>query len=472
MRWLTRIPLPVQVLVAVVAGLAVGLMNVELGKDLQILGKVFINLIEMVIVPLMLPLIILAIATMESTRALGRLAGKSILYFEVVTTIILLLGLLVANLTQVGRGTTLPIADTARLGTLQQGVDFNELILQVFPSNIVEAMSTGNLLALLVFGAFFGVGLAALGGKAAPVKNFLDSLSKTMFRVMGYIIRLTPIGVFGLMAYSAANYGFSTLVSLLGFLAVLYGGFAIVIFVLFPLIGLTFGVKYWSLFKHVFPATLVAFLTRSTEVALAPLLQKLDSYGVSKNTSSFTVPLGYSFNTSGACMYQAIAVLFIAHAYDVPMSFGHQVSILLVLMLLTKGIAAVPSASIVTLLAAATAIGLPAEGVAILLAIDFFADMPRTSVNIVGDALAAVILDRSEGSYRGPGHSFGLRLRWGAPAESSQIDGDSSGEAKGRDRELESTGGSPSISATLHSIDRPGGHSDTTGGLSAASSGA
>lgn len=422
MRWLTRIPLSAQVLVAVIAGLAVGLTHVELGRDLQILGSVFINMIEMVIVPLMLPLIILAIATMESTRALGRLAGKSILYFEVVTTIILLIGLLLANLTQVGRGTKLPVADTGKLDSLQQGVDFEELLLQVFPANIVEAMSSGNLLALLVFSAFFGVALAGIGEKAAPVKDFLDALSKTMFKVMGYIIRLTPIGVFGLMAYSAANYGISTLLSMLSFLGVLYAGFALVIFVLFPLLGLAFGVKYWSIFKQVFPAALVAFLTRSTEVALAPLLQKLDSYGVSKNTYSFTVPLGYSFNTSGACMYQSVAVLFIAHAYDVPMPFSQQVSTLLVLMLLTKGIAAVPSASIVTLLAASTTIGLPHEGVAILLAVDFFADMPRTSVNIIGDALAAVILDRSEGSYRGPGYDFGLRLRWGAPTRADSGD--------------------------------------------------
>lgn len=168
-------------------------------------------------------------------------------------------------------------------------------------------------------------------------------------------------------------------------------------------------------FRHVFPAALIAFLSRSTEVALPPLLDRLDRYGVSRNTYSFAVPLGYSFNTSGACMYQAVAVLFIAHAYHVQMSFAHQVSVLLVLMLLTKGIAAVPSASIVTLLAAATAVGLPPEGVAILMAVDFFADMPRTSVNVIGDALAAVILDRSEGTFTGPVRRFGLRLGWGAP---------------------------------------------------------
>lgn len=430
--WLSRVPLSVQVVVAVVAGVGVGLANKQLGMNLQIIGTVFVNLIEVVIVPLMLPLIILAIASMESTRALGRLAGKAILYFEVATTVILLLGLAIANLTGVGQGASLPVANTAKLNTLQHGADFKSLVLTVFPSNIVQAMSSGNLLALLVFGGFVGVGLAALGEKAAPVKNFLDALAQTMFRVMSYIIKLTPLGVFGLMAYASANYGAATLVSLLGFLGVLYLGFAVVIFGLFPLVGRTFGIRYWDLFRHIFPETLIAFLSRSTEVALPPLLEKLDSYGVSRKTYSFTVPLGYSFNTSGACMYQAVAVLFIAHAYHVPMSFGRQVSVLLVLMLLTKGIAAVPSASIVTLLAAATAVGLPSEGVAILLAIDFFADMPRTSVNVIGDALATAILDRSEGTFTGPTRRFGLRLGWGAPASAADQASTTGGQDTGR----------------------------------------
>ncbi|WP_424810257.1 dicarboxylate/amino acid:cation symporter [Rhodococcus sp. 27YEA15] len=403
-------------MIAVVAGLLVGTLNEQWGLNLQLLGTIFIHLIEMVIVPLMLPLIILAIATMESTRTLGRLAGKSIIYFEIVTTVVILIGLTIGNLTGIGKGVDLPTSDTSNLENLQQGVDFKTMILQVFPSNVIEAMSTGNLLALLVFGAFFGVALAAIGEKAAPVKSFLDSLSATMFTVMGYIIKLTPIGVFGLMAHSAAKYGFSSLLALGQFLVILYLGFAVIVFGLFPLIGITFGVRYWGLFRCIFPATMIAFITRSTEVALAPLLDKLDDYGVSRNTYSFTVPLGYSFNCSGASMYQVMAVLFIANAYGVPMPLTHQIATVAVLMLLTKGIAAVPSASIVTLLAASTALGLPPEGVAILLAIDFFADMPRTSVNIIGDALAAVILDRSEGSFTGPTRKWGLKFGWGTHA--------------------------------------------------------
>lgn len=244
---LKRVPLSAQVLVAVIVGVGVGLVNKPLGLNLEIVGTIFVNMVEVVIVPLMLPLIILAIASMESTRTLGRLAGKAILYFEVATTVILLLGLAIGNLTGVGRGSSLPVADTGQLSTLEKGVDFKSLILTVFPSNIVEAMSSGNLLALVVFGAFVGLGMAALGEKAAPVRTFLDALSQIMFTVMGYIIRFTPLGVFGLMAYASAKYGVSTLVSLLGFLGVLYVGFALVIFGLFPLIGLTFGIRYWEL---------------------------------------------------------------------------------------------------------------------------------------------------------------------------------------------------------------------------------
>ncbi len=395
-------PFFLQMLLGVVLGVIVGVVGPSAGPVLNVLGQLFLNLIEMMLVPLLFPLVALSIAGMGSLGRLGRLAGKSILYFELVTTVILLIGLALGNLTNVGAGVPVDQVAKASTANLAHDVDFKKFFLDAVPSNIFAAFSTNNLLAVIVFGVFFGLAMGAVGERAAPVKNVLESLSGIMLTVIGYVVRFSPIGVFGYVGYAVATYGFSLLVSLGQFVVVAYIGFLIVLVVVLPVIAAIFRVRYVGLFRAISDLVLIAFITRSTEAVLAPLLQRLERIGARREVVSFTLPLGYSFNADGSALYSSLALLFVAHAFHVPMSVGQQLVALGVLMLLTKGIAGVPSSSIVVLLAASQAIGLPAAGVAVLLAVDFVVEMPRAAVNVVGNSLATVVIAKSERAFAEP----------------------------------------------------------------------
>ncbi|WP_246096052.1 dicarboxylate/amino acid:cation symporter [Streptomyces botrytidirepellens] len=394
-RW-WRLPLGVQSALAVGLGALIGTFAPSVGEQLKLLGDIFLNLVQMVVLPLVFPLIVLGIARMESVKKVGRVAGKAVLYFEVVTTVILLISVALAELTGIGKGAPVAGGDTKSLESMDQGVDFHELILHSVPKNVFAAFTEGNLLAAIVFALFLGVGMAAIGEKSAPFSSVLESVSAAMFKVVGYVIRLAPLGVLGFISYDVAHYGFGNLKSLLGFIAVVYAGLAIVLGVVFPAIALIYRIRYVDLLKQIGGLVGLAFVTRSSEAVLAPLMGKLEAFGVSRSTSSFVVPLGYSFNSDGSVLYQATALVYLAHAYGADTSIPSLLLMVGVLVVLSKGMAGVTSASIVVLLAAGKSVGLPAEGVALLVGVDFIVDMARTAVNVVGNALAAAVVDRSE----------------------------------------------------------------------------
>ncbi|WP_245606179.1 dicarboxylate/amino acid:cation symporter [Streptomyces himastatinicus] len=394
-RW-WRLPLGVQSALAVGLGALIGTFAPSVGEQLKLLGDIFLNLVQMVVLPLVFPLIVLGIARMESVKKVGRVAGKAVLYFEVVTTVILLISVTLAELTGIGKGAPVAGGDTKSLESMDQGVDFHELILHSVPKNVFAAFTEGNLLAAIVFALFLGVGMAAIGEKSAPFSSVLESVSAAMFKVVGYVIRLAPLGVLGFISYDVAHYGFGNLKSLLGFIAVVYAGLAIVLGVVFPVIALIYRIRYVDLLKQIGGLVGLAFVTRSSEAVLAPLMGKLEAFGVSRSTSSFVVPLGYSFNSDGSVLYQATALVYLAHAYGADTSIPSLLLMVGVLVVLSKGMAGVTSASIVVLLAAGKSVGLPAEGVALLVGVDFIVDMARTAVNVVGNALAAAVVDRSE----------------------------------------------------------------------------
>ncbi|RNG34827.1 dicarboxylate/amino acid:cation symporter [Streptomyces botrytidirepellens] len=389
-------PLGVQSALAVGLGALIGTFAPSVGEQLKLLGDIFLNLVQMVVLPLVFPLIVLGIARMESVKKVGRVAGKAVLYFEVVTTVILLISVALAELTGIGKGAPVAGGDTKSLESMDQGVDFHELILHSVPKNVFAAFTEGNLLAAIVFALFLGVGMAAIGEKSAPFSSVLESVSAAMFKVVGYVIRLAPLGVLGFISYDVAHYGFGNLKSLLGFIAVVYAGLAIVLGVVFPAIALIYRIRYVDLLKQIGGLVGLAFVTRSSEAVLAPLMGKLEAFGVSRSTSSFVVPLGYSFNSDGSVLYQATALVYLAHAYGADTSIPSLLLMVGVLVVLSKGMAGVTSASIVVLLAAGKSVGLPAEGVALLVGVDFIVDMARTAVNVVGNALAAAVVDRSE----------------------------------------------------------------------------
>jgi proton glutamate symport protein len=377
-------------------GALIGSLAPTVGEQLKLAGDVFLNLVQMVVVPLVFPLIVLGIARMESVKKVGRMAGKAILYFEIVTTIILLMAVALAKVFDVGVGAPVANADGASVERLEQGIDFRELILHAVPKNVFAAFAEGDLLAVIVFAVFVGVALAAVGEQSKPLTSVLDSLASAMFKVVGYVIRFAPIGVLGFISYDVAHYGFGNVSSLLKFITVVYAGLVIILGVIFPIIAALYRVKYVAMLKAIGNLVGLAFVTRSSEAVLAPLLVKLESLGISRSTTSFVVPLGYSFNTDGSVLYQAVALVFLANAYGTDTSIPTLLLMVGVLVILSKGMAGVASASIVVLLAAGNTIGLPPEGVALLLGVDFIVDMARTGVNVVGNSLAAAVIDKSE----------------------------------------------------------------------------
>ncbi|HET9128363.1 MAG TPA: dicarboxylate/amino acid:cation symporter [Propionibacteriaceae bacterium] len=395
-----RVPIGVQSIVALGLGALIGTLAPSAGQQLKILGDVFLSLVQVVVLPLVFPLLVLGIARMESVKKVGRMAGKAILYFEVVTTVILLLAVGLAKLSGIGKGAPVHLADAKSLNGLAHGVDFHALILDAVPKNIFAAFSAGDLLGAIVFAVLTGVAMAAIGEKSAPLASLLESVAEVMFTVVGYVIRLAPLGVLGFISYDVAHYGFGNLRSLLGFIAVVYAGLGIVIGVLFPIIAAIYRIPYLELLKCIAGLAGIAFVTRSSESVLAPLMGRLEEFGVSRSTTSFVVPLGYSFNTDGSVLYMAAALVFLANAYGANTSLPALLLMVGVLVILSKGMAGVASASIVVLIAAGNTIGLPAEGIALLIGVDFIVDMARTGVNVIGNSLAAAVVDRSEARHR------------------------------------------------------------------------
>ncbi|MER6138716.1 dicarboxylate/amino acid:cation symporter [Streptomyces sparsogenes] len=389
-------PIGVQSVVAVGLGALIGALAPAAGEQMKILGDIFLNLVQVVALPLVFPLIVLGIARMESVKKVGRVAGKAILYFEIVTTVILLIAVGLAKFTGIGKGAPVHGADAKGLDGLNHGIDFHALVLHAVPKNIFAAFSEGNLLGAITFALLVGVAMTAIGEKADPFVSVLESVAAVMFKVVGYVIRVAPLGVLGFISYDVAHYGFGNLRSLLGFIAVVYTGLALVLGALFPLIAAIHRIRYLDLLKSIGGLAGIAFVTRSSEAVLAPLMAKLEDFGLSRSTTSFVVPLGYSFNTDGTVLYQGAALVFLANAYGADTSLPALLLIVGVLMVLSKGIAGVASGSVVVLIAAGNSIGLPTEGIALLIGVDFIVDMARTGVNVIGNSLAAAVVDGSE----------------------------------------------------------------------------
>jgi proton glutamate symport protein len=393
-------PLGARVLIGLVVGAVLGFAAPSFSEHLKVIGDGFIRLITMSIVPLIFPLIVVSIARMESAKTVGKLATKTLLYFEVVTTILLVLTLGAAFVSGLGKGVNLGSLSPANANGIQKTVDLRSLFLDIIPNNVFEALSKGDLLAILFFAVFLGLALTKIGDKAKPVIAMLDGLADAMFQVITWVVALTPVAVVAFVAYNTAHYGWGLVLKLALFVAVFYGAVVIVFLVVFPIIAVVFHIPYLAMMRAVGDLVFLSFVTRSSEVVLAPLITRLDNFGVDRKISSFTLPIGYSFNADGATMYEGLAVVFLAHAYGVELTIPRLLSTMLVLMLLTKGIAGVPSASIVVLFSASAAIGLPAEAVAILLAVDFVVDMARTALNVTGNSLATVAIANSEGMFQ------------------------------------------------------------------------
>ena len=377
------------------------------------LSKAFISLIKGLIAPLLISTIIVGIAQTGDLKAVGRMGGKALLYFEIVTTIALFLGLGVANLIRPGDG--MPIQLDAHTDVIpQKPASGWDLLLHLFPSNLVKHIAEGDILPVVVFAALFGIALTRIGARGKPLLAFFENVSQVMFKYTDLIMRLTPLGVFGAMAYNVSHmaaghevggvmmHGWPAVFYLLKQYARVVGSLYLALVLMFALVFVPImwivGVKVRRFLKTVREPALTAFTTASSEAALPRLLEVLVEFGVPRRVASFVVPTGYSFNLDGSTLYLVLASLTIAQAAKIEMSFSQQLVMVLTFMLTSKGVAGVPRATLVIIAGTCASFNLPGEaGVAMLLAVDEIMDMARTTINVMGNALASIVVAKWEG---------------------------------------------------------------------------
>ncbi len=365
-------------------------------KSFGLLSSIFLNLIKLLVAPLILSTIVVGIAHMGDSTALGRIGFRAIAWFITASLISIGLGLLMVNFFQPGAGVDVSGASAEKVGEVAK-LDFYEFILHIFPKNAIDALATNNILQILIFSLFSGVALSAIGEKGAPLVRGADALAEMMLQITGYVMRFAPFAVFGALAKVVASTGLGILATYLELVTEFYLSLAILWAILLTIGSLFLGKRIWTLIRYIREPMMIAFSTASSEAALPKLFEQLDRFGVPRRISGFMLPMGYSFNLDGSMMYMSFATIFIAQAYNIPLDWTTQVLILLTLMISSKGVAAVPRASLVVITGTLAMFGLPVEGVAIILAIDQFLDMGRTATNVVGNAVATSVITKWEG---------------------------------------------------------------------------
>ncbi len=384
------------ILVALVAGIAFGAAFPAAGVKLGLLGTIFLRLIKSIIAPLLFGTLVAGIAGTASVKTMGRIGGKAILYFEIVTTVALFVGLGAVNLVRPGEGVQLA-QGTTQQGVTQNNASLDQIAEHTFPTSIIDAMAKGEVLQIVVFSFLFGAACASVGSKAASVVGFCESLSEVMFQYTNYVMLFAPVGVFGAMAATVGDKGIRVLANLAKLVATLYGAQAFFVFVVLGVVTALARIPARRFIAHVREPFLIAYSTASSEAALPRALENMEAFGVPKHIVSFVLPLGYSFNLDGSTLYLALASMFVAQAAGIHVAFGTQLVMMLTLMLTSKGVAGVPRASLVILAGTLATFHLPVEGIAVILGVDTLMDMCRTSVNLLGNCLATAVVARWEG---------------------------------------------------------------------------
>ncbi len=393
---LKKISLTGWIVIGLFAGIAVGNFLPDIGKNMAVFANIFLRLIKSIIAPLLFATLVHGMAGTGDIKAMGRIGVKAIVYFEILTTIALFVGLGFVNIIQPGIGVAMTAIAKEEIPTTK-AQNFQQILEHTFPTSVIQAMAEGEVLQLVVFTFLFGTACAALGAKSKHVVDFCESLAEVMFRYTKYVMYLAPLGVFGAIAATVGKRGLGALVPMVKLVATLYGAQVFfVLCVLTPTMILTrVPVKrFWSFVKEPF---IIAFTTASSESALPRALQNMQTFGVPKHIVSFVLPTGYSFNLDGTTLYLALASIFCAQVAGIPLTIGTQIIMMLTLMLTSKGVAGVPRASLVVLSGTLSTFGIPAEGIGLILGVDAFMDMARTSVNVLGNCLASAVVGRWEG---------------------------------------------------------------------------
>ena len=389
------------IFVAMVAGAELGFDAPSLAISLRVFSDIFLRLIKTIVAPLILATLVTGIAGHGDLKSVGRMGIKSLVYFEVVTTLALVIGLAAINLSHAGVGLSLPASPTANEAIVTPPpTRWQDFLLHVFPENIAKSVAEGQILQVAVFAVFFGIALASLNeAKRAPVLHLFESLSEVMFKFTNVVMYFAPIGVGAAMAFTVGQMGLGVLVNLGKLLLTLYGalvGFGLL--VLLPA-ALLFRVPVRRFLAAVAEPATIAFATSTSEAALPRAMESMEALGVPRRIVAFVIPAGYSFNLDGSTLYLAVASIFVAQAAGVHLSVGQQLLMMVTLMLTSKGVAGVPRATLVVLLATAATFHLPTEPIFVILGIDALADMARTTVNVVGNCLASVVVAKWEGEF-------------------------------------------------------------------------
>ena len=393
------------VLLGILAGILVGAVAPGVAVELQPLGDTFVNAIKMVITPIIFVTVVAGIAGVADLRGVGRIGGKAIIYFEAVTTIALVLGLVVMNLLKPGSGVhaTVPKLSTAAAGYVKQGESQSawHLLTDIVPSSVVGAFSAGNILQVLFFAVLFGIAVKALGDAGAPVARGIDNLSVVIFRVLKYVMYAAPVGAFGAMAYTVGKYGLHTLTSLGKLIAVFYGTSLFFVLVILGTIAMLAGVNILKLLRYIKDELLIVLGTSSSETVLPVLMRKLEHLGAPRPVVGLTVPTGYSFNLDGTCIYLTLAALYIAQATDTELSIGAQLGIIAVLLLTSKGAAGVTGSGFIVLAATLSSTTIPVAGIMLVFGVDKFMSECRALTNVCGNSVATIVVARWEGVFDG-----------------------------------------------------------------------
>lgn len=393
----SKLSLGLQLLLALILGVIVAIIWPQFSGFYQFLGQAFIKLVNMVIIPLIFPIIVVAVASVIGKKSFGKLLTKTLLYFFAVTTAITLL--FVFSSYYLGFGQGVNIGQTGgNIDGIANNVQLSEFLLGFIPSNIVKSISEGSLLPIIVFAIFLGYGIGSL--KSDKTQKILEGFQiwiEAIYKIVAVIVKLSPIGIFGFIAKDVASTGIDKLVGLGQFVIGTYLAYAVLILVVFPLIASLFKVPYLTAFRENWSLLTLAFISGSSSVVLPSLLKDLKKQGHDESTIDLVVPLGYTFNLEGAAVYFSVATIFIAHAYGIQLSLSSLFFTVLLLTLIGKTAATVPSGAIVVLLAAAPQLGLPVEGVALIFAVDFFVNAGRTMINVLGQILTVSVIEKTEG---------------------------------------------------------------------------
>jgi len=396
-----RPSLTTQIFIGLALGIVLGAVWPDVGVAVRPLADIFLRLIKMILAPLIFSTLVIGIAGTGDLKAVGRIGLKAIVWFELATTIALVIGLVMVNLIRPGAGVALPAgADTASLTTMARSQQGGwDILLHMVPASVVDAMAKNDILQVVVFASFFGVALAAVGARGAIIVDLLDSVAQVMFKVTGYVMRFAPIGVLAAMAATVGGKGLGILVTLGALVLTMYAGLIIFVALVIGGAALVTRVPFFSFVGAVREPFLIAFTTASSEAALPKALEVMERFGVPKRIVSFVLPTGYSFNLDGSTLYLSVASVFVAQLAGIELTVGQQVMMMLTLMVTSKGVAGVPRASLVILTATLASFGLPLEGAAILLGVDQIMDMGRTAVNVMGNCIATVVVARWEGEF-------------------------------------------------------------------------